>query len=130
MEYIVAGIIVGAFIGVSFYIAKKDVKKDAERAASMTDYQKQTLIETPDVPAQGLLNAAVTQGIIYEVKRKGTSDVSLIVMFYNRYYPNLKNQFQHADICMKAEEFGAHCLKEGDYVKLLLNEHKSPKLVF
>lgn len=128
MEYAIVGAVVGAFAGVVLYLAKKQRKKDAERIAAMTDEQKQTLIETPDVPAQGMLNAAVAQGLIWEVKRKGASKVSLVVMIYNTYYPNFREQFQSVDVNVKADVFDNMGLKEGDYVKVLLNQDKLPEL--
>ncbi|GAB5082542.1 hypothetical protein Osc1_17150 [Hominimerdicola sp. 21CYCFAH17_S] len=130
MQYAIMAAVVGAFVGIVLYLAIKDIKKDSERVASMTEEQKQMLIETPDIPAEGLSNAIVTQGLIYEVKRKGSSKVSLVVMFYNRYYPNFRDEIKHADVSAKVEEFDAHGLQEGDYIKLLLNQGKPAKLIY
>jgi hypothetical protein len=57
------------------------------------------------------------------------SKVELVVMLNARYYPNSKG-LAHADIKMSLKVFQRQRLKEGDYAKVLLNEDKSPKIVF
>ncbi len=121
--------VVGVFAAVVYYLAKKDGEKDEERISNLTEEQKKILLETPYLEAPGFPNGVLAHGLIYEIPKMTGSKVELVVMLNARYYPNSKG-LAHADIKMSLKEFQRQGLKVGDYVKVLLNEDKSPKIVF
>jgi hypothetical protein len=121
--------VVGVFAAVVYYLAKKDGQKDEERIRNLTEEQKKILLETPYLEAPGFPNGVLAHGLIYEIPKMTGSKVELVVMLNARYYPNSKG-LAHADIKMSLKEFQRQGLKVGDYVKVLLNEDKSPKIVF
>ena len=127
---LVAGAFCGIFGGVIYVLAKKENAKDEERVKSLTKEQVDTLTNTPYQAIDGLPNAALVHGLILEIPKVTNSKAELVVMYYNEYYPNFRGQISHADVNVKIKEFTEHNLKVGDYVKMLLNEDKSPKIKF
>lgn len=128
--YTLIGVVVCAiFGGVIYILAKKDKAKDEERISNLTEEQKKAILTTPYLGVQGLPNAVLAHGLIYEIPKMTNRKAALVVMFNNEYYPN-GNGISHADINVSMKEFNEHNLKVGDYVKILLNEDKFPKLYF
>lgn len=134
MDYIlyllVAGVVCGVFGGVIYVLAKKDSAKDEERVKNLTKEQVETLTNTPYQAVDGLPNAVLVHGLILEIPKVTNSKAELVIMYYNEYYPNFRGQIVHMDVNVKMKEFTEHNLKVGDYVKVLLNEDKSPKVKF
>lgn len=133
MEYLlyllVAVVVCGVFGGVIYVLAQKDRAKDEERISNLTEEQKRAILTTPYLGVQGLPNAVLAHGLIYEIPKMTNRKAELVVMYNNEYYPNVRG-ISHADINVSMKEFNEHNLKVGDYVKILLNEDKFPKLYF
>jgi hypothetical protein len=128
--YTLVGVVVCAILGgVVYVLAKNDKKKDEERISNMTEEQKREILTTPYLGVSGLPNAVLAHGLIYEIPKMTNRKAELVVMFNNEYFPN-GNGISHADINVSIKEFNEHNLKVGDYVKILLNEDKFPKLYF
>lgn len=133
MEYLlyllVAVVVCGGFGGVIYVLAQKDKQKDEERISNLTEEQKQTLLTTPYLGVQGLPNAVLAHGLICEIPKITNRKASLVILYNNEYYPNGRG-ISHADINVSIKEYNEHNLKTGDYVKILLNEDKFPKVIF
>jgi len=130
IESILIGVVlIGIFIPIMCVLAKKSNEKTKERVMSLTEDQKECLTNTPYQSADNMPKAVVVHGLIHEVTNKTNSNVSLAVMYYNRYYPNYRDQITHLDVKMPLKTFEDNNLKAGDYIKVLLNEDKTPKFV-
>lgn len=125
------GIIICAIFGVVVYIwSKKDQADLEENLKNLTQEQKEKLINTPYQEAPDCPNGAIVCGMIYEMKKKKTGGFSLYTMYYNTYFPNFKNQIIYMDISISANIAEEHNLKNGDFIKVLVNEDKKPKIIF
>ena len=128
--YLLGGVgICAIFGGVIYVLTKKDEINDEERISNLTEEQKKILIETPYLEVVAMPNAALVHGLIYEIPKVTKTKASLVIMYNNQYYPNMRG-LSHADINVPIEAFKEYDLKVGDYVNILLNEDKHPKVVF
>lgn len=76
-----------------------------------------------------LENCVMTTGLIAIEPKVGNSTTELKVLFYNMYYPNMLEQFMLADINVTTKQYNEYNLKQGDYIKITLNENGA-KAVF
>lgn len=76
-----------------------------------------------------LENCVMTTGLIAIEPKVGNSKTELKVLFYNMYYPNMLEQFMLADINVTTKQYNEYHLKQGDYIKITLNENGA-KAVF
>lgn len=131
LGYLLAGIVVcGIFGGIIYILAKKEQSDLEEKLNTLTQEQKDVLIDTPYQEALDCPNGVIVCGMIYEMKEKSTGSFSLYVLYYNTYFPNFREQICNMSINVSAKMVGEHNLKSGDYINVLLNEDKNPKIVF
>ena len=126
MEILGSVLLVMVIVLIFNTVLQKDINKEKERVNSLSDEQKNMLESTYYKDVEGLPDAVIQKGLIYELKRKD-NEVIVIVMIY-------QNTFESIDINMQASEFDKHLLKVGDYVDVLLNisvdEDLEAKIVF
>ncbi|MBR7008568.1 MAG: hypothetical protein IKH90_08075 [Ruminococcus sp.] len=130
MEYIIVGAIVGAFIGVVFYLAKKQNANDEQMAASLGDDIKSYLMNTPMRPVDGIPNGAAVAGYVYNVNKQNQQYVWFTVLYYNQYFPSLRDKIISCDVKVSIADAQAHGVAPNSAVTLLFNEDKRPQLIF
>ncbi|WP_028505597.1 hypothetical protein [Ruminococcus sp. FC2018] len=130
MEYVIVGAIVGAFIGVVFVLAKKQNANDEAIAAALPEEVKNYLMQTPMQPVDGVPDGAAVVGYIYNVRKQNASNVWFTIMYYNQYFPNLRDKIISADIKTSIAEAQAHNLGPNMYVWILFNQDKTPQLIY
>lgn len=130
MEYVIVGAIVGAFIGVVFYLAKKQNANDEQMAASLGDDIKNYLMNTPMRPVDGIPNGAAVAGYVYNVRKQNQQYVWFTVMYYNQYFPSLRDKIISCDVKVSIADAQAHGVAPNSAVTLLFNEDKTPQLIF
>ena len=130
MEYVIVGAIVGAFIGVVFYLAKKQNANDEQMAASLGDDIKSYLMNTPMRPVEGLPNGAAVAGYVYNVNKQNQQYVWLTVLYYNQYFPNMRDKIISCDVKVSIADAQAHGVAPNSAVTVLFNEDKRPQLIF
>ena len=130
MEYVIVGAIVGAFIGVVFYLAKKQNANDEQMAASLGDDIKSYLMNTPMRPVEGLPNGAAVAGYVYNVNKQNQQYVWFTVLYYNQYFPNLRDKIISCDVKVSIADAQAHGVAPNSAVTVLFNEDKRPQLIF
>lgn len=134
LDYLVGlllAVIVCVGLGVIVYfISNKDKANTQERVNSLTEEQKRILTTTPYELVENLPHAAKVQGLIHEIPNVTNSKAKLVVLYYNMYFPNMMKQILSVNISVPYDVFTQYNLKPGDYVKIILNEDKTPKIVF
>jgi hypothetical protein len=130
MEYVIVGAIVGAFIGVVFYLAKKQNANDEQMAASLGEDIKSYLMNTPMRPVEGLSNGAAVAGYVYNVNKQNQQYVWFTVLYYNQYFPNLRDKIISCDVKVSIADAQAHGVAPNSAVTVLFNEDKRPQLIF
>ena len=130
MEYVIVGAIVGAFIGVVFYLAKKQNANDEQMAASLGEDIKSYLMNTPMRPVEGLPNGAAVAGYVYNVNKQNQQFVWFTVLYYNQYFPNMRDKIISCDVKVSIADAQAHGVAPNSAVTVLFNEDKRPQLIF
>ncbi|MBP3794344.1 MAG: hypothetical protein IIZ62_05895 [Ruminococcus sp.] len=130
MEYVIVGAIVGAFIGVVFYLAKKQNANDEQMAASLGEDIKSYLMNTPMRPVEGLPNGAAVAGYVYNVNKQNQQYVWFTVLYYNQYFPNMRDKIISCDVKVSIADAQAHGVAPNSAVTVLFNEDKRPQLIF
>ena len=130
MEYVIVGAIVGAFIGVVFYLTQKQNANDEQMAASLGDDIKSYLMNTPMRPVDGIPNGAAVAGYVYNVKKQNQQYVWFTVMYYNQYFPSLRDKIISCDVKVSIADAQAPGVAPNSAVTLLFNEDKTPQLIF
>lgn len=118
------GVIICAIFGYVVYIvSKKNKAETLEMVQSLTNEQKEKLTNA------SLANSSLTIGFIGMEPKVGNHKTQLKVLFYNTFYPNMLEQFMLADISISTKQYNEYQLKQGDYVKIRLDENGA-KIVF
>ena len=81
MEYVISLAIVGVFIAVVFVLGFKQRANDEAIAAELPEEVKQTLINAPLYPVEGLPNGAVVTGYVYKVNSQNEKNAKLTVVY-------------------------------------------------
>lgn len=124
------GVIACALLGLVVYIiAKKESAKNEERIKTLTEEQKQTLINAPVTPFSNYGGGVIVKGLLYEINLKSKSNAKIVVLFYNTYFPNSLYKIQWADITIPKQTLEEHQLRQGDYVNMKIDPDGG-KLVF
>lgn len=118
----ILGLLIGAgvcaiFGYVIYTLAKKQKEKTAEMVNSLTDENKEELMNA------SLNDCSLTKGLIGSEPKVGNSKTKLEVLFYDMYYPNSKKEFSLADVSVPTKQYNNHNLKKGDYVTIALDEN-------
>lgn len=130
MEYLVAFLVVGVFAVVVFIIAKKEHDADIAMVQTMSEEVKQALEDAPMRPVEGLPNGAAVTGYVYKVKKQNATHAWLTVMYYNRYFPNFRDEILSLSLKVSLADMQANNIGEGSYMLVLFNEDKTPKPIF
>ncbi len=131
MSYLIIGLIIVVFVGVVFFISKKDNAERNEMVSKLTDEQKEFLQATEPEFVES--NAWVQDALVAKIQDKGAKfDIRLL--WYNKTIENHEYQtITIADASIKKAEQEEHNLKVGDAVKLYIAPEKSVgsiKIVF
>lgn len=133
MEYVIGLVIVGAFIGIIVYLAKKSDEKLQQMISMLTDEQKNKLALTEVKFVEGKNNEWVQEGMIAEMIEKGNK-VEIKVLWHNRVIQNnTYDQLSYGDTTLSKTEVDEHNLKNGDFVKVYIAPEKtvgSFKIIF
>ena len=124
------GVVVCAILGFIIYIiAKKESAKNEERVKTLTEEQKQTLINAPVTPFSNYGGGVIVKALLYEINTKSQSKAKIVVLYYNTYYPNSLYKIQWMDITIPAKTLEEHQLRQGDYVNMKIDQNGG-KFVF
>ncbi len=128
--YLLVGLVICAiFAVIVYFLAKKGNAKNDERVKKLTEEQKNLMINTPMEEVNDKNGSVIVKGFVSEIPKRGNKKSSLVVLYYNTYFPNGLNEFQWADLSASNEELDKHQIKEGSFVKLMLNPNGG-KIVF
>lgn len=131
MEYLIAVVVIGIFIGVVMIWAKKESKNLEGYVANLTDEQKNELESTDIKWVEGKKNVWTQKGLVCNINEKNGNKVHVVVLWYNKVIQNdTLNKIQYADVNVKKAEADAHGLKVGDMVNLYIDPEKSAKIIF
>lgn len=123
MGYLIIAVIIGAFVGVVFVIAKKDAKERDEMVSKLTEEQKNLLMSTEVKFVEK--NAWVQNAIVTKINDKGNK-ISLRLLWYNKTIQNNEyNTITIADTSITKTEQEAHNLKIGDTVQMYFAPEKT-----
>ena len=131
MGYLIVVLVIAAFAGVVFVIAKKDNKERDEMVSKLTEEQKNFLMAT-DVNFVEK-NAWTQDAMVAKINDKGNK-IDLRLLWYNKVIQNNEyNTITIADASITKAEQEAHNLKIGDNVKMYFAPEKtvgSVKVIF
>lgn len=130
LEGVIIGAIVGGFIGLISYLSSKQNQNDEQIASELSEEIKQILINAPMRPVEGIPNGAAVVGYVYKIKKQNASNAWLKVMYFNRYFPTLRNKIISLDLKVPLADMQAHSIGEGSYISMLFNEDKTPQPIF
>ena len=99
-------------------------------AASLGEDIKSYLMNTPMRPVEGLPNGAAVAGYVYNVNKQNQQYVWLTVLYYNQYFPNLRDKIISCDVKVSIADAQAHGVAPNSAVTVLFNEDKRPQLIF
>lgn len=128
--YVIVGGIIGFLVGTVFVMAKKQNHNDEMIVEEMPEDVKNTLMTEPMHEVEGIPNAAAVLGWIHQVRKQNEKNAWLTVMYYNQYFPTLRDMIISADVKIPIEQLKDHDLKAGDYVTMLFDQDKAVKLIF
>lgn len=130
LEYVIVGAIVGGFIGLIVALSKKQNNEDMQIVSAMPQNIKDYLMQTPMRPVQGMPNAAAVAGYVYRVNKQSDQYVWFKVMYYNQYFPSLRDMIISCDVKVPIADAQMHGVQPNCAVTLLFNEDKNPQLIF
>ncbi len=125
----IIGCIVGAIIGVIMYLSKKQNSNDEKIAASLGEDVKRYLMTTPMQPVNGMPNAAAVAGYVHSVIKQDQQFVWFKIMYYNQYFPTLRDKIISCDIKLTIAEAQARGIMVNTAVTLLFNQDNDPRLI-
>lgn len=123
------GCVVGAIFGIIYAIVKKQNGNDEKIAASLGEDVKRYLMTTPMQPVNGMPNAAAVAGYIHSVIKQNQQFVWFKVMYYNQYFPNLRDKIISCDIKVTIAEAQARGLNVNCAATLLFNQDNTPQFI-
>lgn len=123
-------LVVCAFIGILYYLVRKQLALTKELIANLTNEQKNALEKTPDEPAPDLPKSVISEAMIAKISKVTDKKVSFKILIYNTYYPNNLNAFQIGDTSLDKKTYDERELKVGDLIKVVLYPENLPKVYF
>ena len=131
MGYLIIAVIIGAFVGAVFVVAKKDSKERDEMVSKLTEEQKNLLMLTEIKFVEK--NAWIQDAIVAKMNDKGNK-IDIRLLWYDTLIQNNENNtITIADTSITKAEQEAHNLKIGDTVKMYIAPEKtigSCKIIF
>ena len=90
---------------------------------------KRYLMTTPMQPVNGLPNAAAVAGYIHSVVKQNQQFVWFKVMYYNQYFPTLRDRIISCDVKVTIAEAQARGLNVNCAATLLSNQDNAPQFI-
>ena len=118
MEFIIGGMVVGAFIGLIVFFLKKEHNKLEEMVENLNEEQKNKLALTDVKFVEGKNDEWIQEGMIGEMKDKGYK-YSIRVLWHNKVIRNATyDQLQYGNTFLSKKDVESNDLKVGDFVKV------------
>jgi hypothetical protein len=122
MIYVVP--ILSGIILVVFLVIRSQNKTKVAIETGMTQAQKDYLLQTKAVPAEGAKGGYLMEALVVELKNKGAKTF-VRVMWHNTVIPNnFLGQLMMANVNVSTADAEAHHLQVGDYVQFWMNPEK------
>lgn len=125
----IIGLIVGVFIAVVRVLSKKQNANDEQISASLGQDVKNYLMNTPMQPVNGMPNAAAVAGYVHSVKKQNQQYVWFTVMYYNQYFPTLRDKIISCDVKVTIQEAQARGINVNSAVTLLFDQDNDPRFL-
>ena len=125
----IIGLIVGVFIAVVRVLSKKQNANDEQIAASLGQDVKSYLMNTPMRPVNGMPNAAAVAGYVHSVRKQNQQYVWFTVMYYNQYFPTLRDKIISCDVKVTIQEAQARGINVNCAVTLLFDQDNDPRFL-
>jgi tetrahydromethanopterin S-methyltransferase subunit F len=126
----IIGLIVGVLIAVVKVLSKKQNANDEQIASALSPDVRSYLMNTPMRPVNGMPNAAAVAGYVHSVRKQNQQYVWFTVLYYNQYFPNLRDKIISCDVKVSIADAQAHGVAPNSAVTVLFNEDKRPQLIF
>ncbi len=123
------GLVVGILITIIRALSKKQNSNDEQIAASLGEDVKRYLMTTPMQPVNGIPNAAAVAGYVHSVKKQNQQFVWFKVMYYNQYFPTLRDRIISCDVKVTIAEAQARGVNVNSAVTLLFNQDNDPQFI-
>ncbi len=118
MEFIIGGMVVGAFIGLIVFFLKKEHNKLEEMVENLNEEQKNKLALTDVKFVEGKNDEWIQEGMIGEMKDKGHK-YAIRVLWHNKVIRNATyDQLQYGNTFLSKKNVESNDLKVGDFVKV------------
>ena len=125
MEYVIVGLILGAFIGGVIFFIKKENKKLEEMISNLSDEQKNKLALTDVKFVEGKNDEWIQEGMIGEMRDKGNK-FAIKVLWHNKVIQNATyDQLQYGDTSLSKDDVERNGLKVGDFVRVYVAPAKA-----
>lgn len=124
------GLVVGVLIVIVKALSKKQNANDEQIAASLGNDVKSFLINTPMRPVDSIPGAAAVAGYIHSVKKQNAQFVWFKVMYYNQYFPTLRDKIISCDVKVPIQEAQARGLNVNTAATLLFNQDNDPQFIY
>ena len=125
----IIGLIVGVFIAVVRVLSNKQNANDEQIAASLGQDVKSYLMNTPMRPVNGMPNAAAVAGYVHSVRKQNQQYVWFTVMYYNQYFPTLRDKIISCDVKVTIQEAQARGINVNCAVTLLFDQDNDPRFL-
>lgn len=125
----IIGAIVGALIVIVKALSKKQNANDEQIAAMLGEDVKRYLMTTPMQPVNGMPNAAAVAGYIHSVVKQNQQYVWFKVMYYNQYFPTLRDKIISCDVKVPIAEAQMRGLNVNCAATLLFNQDNDPQFI-
>ena len=125
----IIGLIVGVLIAVVKVLSKKQNANDEQISASLGQDVKNYLMNTPMQPVNGMPNAAAVAGYVHSVKKQNQQYVWFTVMYYNQYFPTLRDKIISCDVKVTIQEAQARGINVNSAVTLLFDQDNDPRFL-
>ena len=120
MEYVIAGLIVGVFIGGVIFFIKKENKKLEEMISNLSNEQKNKLALTDIKFVEGKNDEWIQEGMIAEMRDKGNK-FAIKVLWHNKVIQNAAyDQLEYGDTALSKKDVERTGLKVGDFVSVYI----------
>ena len=125
----IIGLVVGVFIAIVKVLSKKQNANDEQIAASLGQDVRSYLMNTPMQPVNGMPNAAAVAGYVHSVVKQNQQFVWFKVMYYNQYFPTLRDKIISCDVKVPIAEAQARGLCVNCAATLLFNQDNDPQFI-
>ena len=125
----IIGLIVGVLIAVVKLLSKKQNANDEQIASALSPDVRSYLMNTPMQPVNGMPNAAAVAGYVHSVKKQNQQYVWFTVMYYNQYFPTLRDKIISCDVKVTIQEAQARGINVNSAVTLLFDQDNDPRFL-